>query len=175
MKNHFLTLAFLGLAIACTQPNTNQLESKEKEPAPAPASSGLSFSFSKQAQSIAPDNWCHVPFAEAAVVNADPANFERRLFTLSEGPHRVAIDYGTNVAAFVLQKKGNLVEVFTSENYPECLSNQVNFTIGNDGTSFRYDNKKLLNFDVKLLILPNGTQIALEMPANSGYGVIVRR
>ena len=116
-----------------------------------------------------------MPLPEAAVISADQENSRLRLFTLAGGPHRVVVDYGHIVGSFVLQKKWNKVEVFTSDNYPECLSNRENFEIKEGGNSFQYDNKKHIIFDVHLLPLANGTQIALEIDPDAGYGIIVRR
>lgn len=135
---------------------------------------GLTFEFGKTAPGGA-DNWCRLPLPEAAVITADPVNSNRRLFTLSDGPHRVVVDFGHIVASFVLQKSGNRIEIFTSDNYPECLSNRENFSIGANGTTFTYQNNKHIDIEIQIVPLPNGTQIAIEMAPGSGYGIIVRR
>ena len=161
----------LAFAMACTQ-TAKQPEAKEA------GNTGLTFAFSKQPATPgtnSSDNWCRVSFPEAALINADPVNSNRRLFTLSNGPNRVMVDFGNIVAAFVLKKSGNHVEIFTSDNYPECLSNRVNFSIAANGMAFHYDNQKHIDFDIQLVPLPNGTQIALEMAPDAGYGIIVRR
>ena len=175
MRNNYWWILALGFAMACNQ-TPQQPDSKQAEKNAGNA--GLTFAFSKQApvSGAAPGNkWCRVTFPEAAVISADPANFNRRLFALGEGPHKVMVDFTNMTAAFVLQKSGNHVEIFTSDNYPECLSNRLNFSIGADGTTFHYDNKMHIDFDMQLIPLPNGIQIALEMAPEAGYGIIVRR
>ena len=175
MSNKYCWAILLCLGIACKQ-TAKQAESAQGKSNTDNA--GLTFVFSKQASTPVggtKDDWCHVPLPEAAVINADPINANRRLFTLSDGPHRVAVDFSNIVAAFVLKKSGNTVEIYTSDNYPECLSNRSNFSIGADGTTFHYDNQKHIAFDIQLIPLSNGTQIALEMAPGAGYGIIVRR
>jgi hypothetical protein len=168
MNNHYwLVLSLCGL-IACNQ--SSPLEGSKN--------TGLKFAFSKQAPPMAAsaqENWCRVAFEEAAVIGADPINSNRRLFALSEGPHKVTVDFGNIVASFILQKSGNTVDVFTSDNNPECLSNRSNFSIGSPGTSFHYNNNKHIDFEVQLVPMANGIQVALEMAPGSGYGIIVRR
>lgn len=176
MKYYFLGwMLLLGFAQSCNR-TAKQPESRQSET--GDENSGLIFVFSKMTPATVAssgDNLCRTTLPEPAVMNADPANANRRLFTLSEGPHKVTVDFGNIVATFVLQKTGNQVALFTSDNYPECLSNKANFSIGADGTTFHYDNHKHISFDVQLVPLPNGTQIALEMAPDAGYGILVRR
>jgi hypothetical protein len=142
------------------------------------AAPGLRFVFSDLAPTQGAqsnNNWCRMPLPEAAVINADPANNNRRLFTLADGPHRVTISFGNIVASFVLLKKGDSIEVFTSDNYPECLSNRNNFSMLVHGQGFHYDNQKHIIFDVSAIKLANGTQIALDIDIQAGYGIVVRR
>ncbi len=173
MKQFFLLLLAVGFLLSCNetpkQPDAGQAAKNN-------GGEGLRFSFSKQPPGAGAGNdWCHLALPDAAVISADPANSNRRLFTLSEGPHRVTVDFGNIVASFVLKKAGNLVEVFNSDNFPECLSNSVNFAMGADGQTFKYNNQRYIQFEMQLVPLPNGTQIALEMAPGAGYGIIVRR
>lgn len=122
-----------------------------------------------------PNNWCNANFGEAALIGADPKNYHRRLFALSDIPVRVIIDHGHQSAAFMLYYRGNQVEIFTSDNMPACLSNKTNFQISPEGIAFRYDNKMDISCDVYLQALPNGLQIALDLPASGGHGLSVVR
>lgn len=172
MKQQFFLLLTLGFLLACNQ-TPKQADGQQ---AVTNNGGGLRFGFSKQPPGTSTSNdWCHLALPDAAVISADPANSNRRLFTLSEGPHRVTVDFGNIVASFVLKKAGNLVEIFNSDNFPECLSKSSNFTLGADGQTFNYDNQKHIQFEMQLVPLPNGTQIALEMAPGAGYGIIVRR
>jgi hypothetical protein len=168
MINNFWLFVLLCLVVACN-PTTPQEES---------GNTGLTFEFSKQPPPISAaekDHWCRFGFESAAVIGADPINSNRRLFTLSEGPHKVTVDYGNIVASFVLKKSGNKVKIFTSDNNPECLSNKSNFSIESTGTAFHYNNNKHIDFEVQLVPMANGIQVALEMAPGAGYGIIVRR
>lgn len=174
MKQYLFLLLTASFLLACNQ--TPKQADGQQPAATNSGSGGLRFSFSKQAPGTASSNdWCHLSLPEAALISADPANSNRRLFTLSEGPHRVTVDFGNIVASFVLKKTGNLVEIFNSDNFPECLSNSTNFKLGADGQTFNYDNQKHIQFEMQLVPLPNGTQVALEMAPGAGYGIIVRR
>ncbi len=173
MRNtSWILLLLAAWACACTE-NTKpgQLEKSGTNVGPT-------FAFSTQAlvSGDDPENrLCRVSLPEAVVINADPVNSNRRLFTLSNGPHKAFVVFGKMTASFMLEKKGNKVEVYTSDNYPECLSKKVDFSIGADGTTFRYSDRRYINFEIQLISLPNGTQIALEMAPGAGYGIEVRR
>jgi len=167
----FLIVGLFSCSETPKRSNSTQPENKK-------AGAGLTFAFSTQEMVSGDDpanSWCKVLFPEAAVINADPANSNRRLFTLSDGPLKAFVVFGKMTAAFILKKNGNKVDIYTSDNFPECLSNKVNFSIGADGTTFRYNNKMHIDFEIQLVPLPNGTQIALEMAPGAGYGIEVRR
>jgi len=108
-------------------------------------------------------------------VGADPKNFFRRLFALSNIPSLVTVDYGHLSATFMLHPKGNEVAILTSDNLPACLSNKANFFLAPDGLSFEYNNKRDIQFIVYLQSLPNGMQIALDLPKDAGHGLGVVR
>lgn len=122
-----------------------------------------------------PNNWCAASFGEVALISADPQNFNRRMFALGEVPCKVVVETGHFSAFFMLAKSGNQVELYTSDNLPACLSSKANFNISPEGISFRYDNKKGINFDVHLHDMPNGWQITIDLPPNSGYGITAIR
>ncbi len=173
MKPYYFLLLAVGFLLSC---NETLKQPEGGQAATNSGGGGLRFSFSKQLPGAGPSNdWCHLALPDAAVISADPANSNRRLFALSEGPHRVTVDFGNIVASFVLKKAGNLVEVFNSDNFPECLSNSANFTMEPDGQTFKYNNQRYVQFEMQLVPLPNGIQIALEMAPGAGYGILVRR
>lgn len=118
-------------------------------------------------------NWCATQYGNALLVSADPENFYRRLFMLSEVPTKVIIDYGHQTASFMLHRQGNQIEIFTSDNFPACLSNRANFQITPEGTAFRYDNKREVSCDVYAKTTADGTQIVLDLPSKGGHGLSV--
>ncbi len=118
-----------------------------------------------------PANWCMAQFGEAVMINADPKNFYHRLIALNENPIKLVVDFGHLAAAFMLCKVGDQVEIYTSDNLPGCLSNRKNFQLSPDGSSFRYDNLKEINFDVYFHELPSGVQIEIDLPANGNLGI----
>jgi hypothetical protein len=138
----------------------------------------LRFEFSKHKSTTDvsdPNNWCIARFGDEALIGADPNNFYKRLFALGDVPIKIAVDLGHQAAFLMLNRSGDLVEIQTSENQPACLSNKANFQINPDGTSFHYNNKMDIQFDVYLQELPSGVQIALELPPNGGHGLDVVR
>lgn len=172
MMRHVIGLALLAFVISCKEAG----KSPDGTQAAAPSKTeGLFFAFSSQSPDFAKEDYCHLPFSDVAVIQPDPSDVNRRLFALSDGPHKITVDYGNIVAAFILKKTGNEVDVFTSDNFPMCLSNKVNFSLKDGGTLFHYDNHKHINFDMRLVSLPNGVQVAMEIPVDSTYGIIVRR
>lgn len=132
------------------------------------------FVLSRQAPGVG-TNWCREPLRNAVPINADPANLNRRIFMIDDGPCYVTVGFGNIVASFALQKSGDRLEVFTSDNYPECLSNRNNFTIASQGNSFHYDNQMHINFDVFYQPQASGTQIVIEMPPETYYGITARK
>ena len=147
-------------------------------PAPAAPPSGLHFEFSAAAlsQSDDDDNWCRTQFPEAQPMYADPANSLRRWFALGEGTYHVVVDLGTTTASFFLRKKGDTVlEVLTSQQLPECASNKANFTMEAGGTRFRYNNQRLIDFDISAEETGDMLRIWIEMPVGAQYGLSVRK
>ncbi len=176
MQKFWLFFLLFGLT-SCQQTPAGSADEKKSG---ATTKSGYTFDFSPRkfgADFKDPANWCNIPLGEAALISADPQKYQRRLFALGEVPIRIIIDYGhqTATAAFMLQKEGNKVHLFTSDNLPTCLSGGTSFRINDDGLSFRYDNSRNIHFDVYLQELPGGIQIALELPEGGNHGLAVLR
>lgn len=170
----FVLLFSLASFAACTSSDPG----KVTQPNAAPPASGLQFKFSKAAMETGPEmtNWCHHRFPVAPVINADAANSNRRYFALGEGVFQVVIRLGTTTASFLLKKTGSdTIELFTSNQFPECLSNQVNFTMEDNGASFRYDNRHHIEFSVSAERVGGGLRIWLDLPPASGYGLTVHQ
>lgn len=170
LMKYLIFFSFVTL-VSCT--NSPKQSGKDVSP-----SSSLAFDFSAAAPATLmgdPKNWCAGSFSEAVFITAAPENSDRRLFALSNVPNRVAVDNGHLTASFMLLQSGNKVEILTSDNLPVCLSNRANFQIAPDGASFRYNNGRELHFDVYLQELPNGIQIAVDLPSGAGLGIGVAR
>lgn len=169
---YLLFLLFLLSQLACNQstPNTGT--------SPAKNGNYQRFQFSKRTATQDmndPANWCAGRYSEAALISADPKNFHRRLFALGDIPLRVVVEGGKLSSTFMLEPKGDHVEILTSENQPACLSNKANLQLSPDGLSFHYDNKMQIIFDVYLQELPSGIQLALDFPPNYTYGLTAYR
>ena len=166
----FLLLAALFL-VACTQSPS----------APAGAEKGAStgFQFSKLAPVSHPDaagNWCKNSFTDAAQINVDTANTSRRYFLLGDGVYRIATQLGNMTSSFLLRKKGDAgVELFTSDNFPHCLSRKEYFGLAEGGQFFSYDNGNGINYTVELQNSAEGTFIILVFPPDLTYGLNVHR
>jgi len=168
MKYLIFTFSILGLFSCSDTPGHIGGNPKNQQYA--------TFKFSEKASVINkndPYNWCNANYGEAVMVSADPKNFSRRLFLLHDKPCRVAVDYSHQTASFILKNSGDHVEIFTSDNLPTCLSNKANFQISPERTSFHYNNKMNINIEIQLQELPNGLQIALTLPPDSGHGLTV--
>ena len=166
-----LTLLILALVVfeGCQQ-------APKQTPSPSKQDSYSTFKFGSRSAALNPQdlsNWCATQYGNALLVSADPENFYRRLFMLSEIPTKVIIDYGHQTASFMLHRQGNQIEVFTSDNFPACLSNKANFQITPDGTSFRYDKKRAVSCDIYAKTTAEGTQIVLDLPSKGGHGLSV--
>ena len=135
------------------------------------------FVFSSQAPATGDGNdFCRKLLPDAVVINADPANTNRRLFMMSGGGvYKVTADFGNIVASFALQQSGENISVFTSDNHPECLSNRKYFTVSESGNILKYNNQQHIFFDVSFEKQDNSTLIVIEYPNNTYYGITVRK
>ncbi len=119
-------------------------------------------------------NWCNHSFREAVRLDAAPGNAKARVFTLGTGAHRVVVEAGNQTASFILKTAARqAVEVYTSANFPLCLSDRSNFRL--DTGNLHYDNGKGIQFSLQLTEYSNGLTITLEMPPDAGYGFLVHR
>jgi len=162
------------LFAACTSPDPGTAA----KPEAVPPASGVHFKFSKAAMETGREmtNWCYHRFPIAPVINADPVNTNRRYFAMGEGVFQVVILLGSTTASFFLKKSGNeTIEILTSNQFPECLSNHVNFTLEANGASFRYNNQQHIEFTVSAMAMGGGFRVWLEVPPASGYGLTVHQ
>jgi hypothetical protein len=162
-------LALTG--VFCTQPQAPEPKI-QKGPPPV-------FQFSAQNQIAgknAEGNWCYRYYSQAVPVSAPLDNSNRRFFDAPPGIYKVIVPLGTTTASTIIKSYGahRTMEVFTSDHFPECLSNTANFQISPDGSTLLYDNRGAIRFTVTAQ--PNGPymRIILDMPVGAGYGIEVR-
>lgn len=137
------------------------------------------FQFSKAAGVMHPEadgNWCRNQFTDAALINADAANPNRRFFLLGDGIYRVAAQLGNMTSSFMLRKTGaRSVDLFTSDNFPLCLSRREYFSLADGGAFFSYDNRKGINYTVELQSGAEGLFVVLVFPPETTFGLNVHR
>lgn len=164
-------LFFLCLLAACQSPTP----SGNKDQA---GNSGVHFQFSnaaREAELQDTRNWCTHSLHEAIRLDAGSGDANRRVFALGSGVHRVVVDAGGRTASLMLKKNtGSIVDVFTSANFPICLSDRTSFLLQPEDGILHY-NGKHIQFTVKLEERPNGLVVELEMAPGAGYGFLVHR
>ena len=151
------------------------------QPAAKPAvKDAVTFQFSKRASVTDlndKNSWCNNSgFTEATLINADPANSNRRFFLLGECVYGVRLQSGNAVSSFFLRKTGEKsIELFTSDNYPMCLSRRANFSMAGADTWFRYDNGHGIAYTVEAQASAEGLFAILTLPPTPTYGLTVHR
>lgn len=170
----FLFLLFGAMFNACRQP----AKPGDEQPAPI-AADAVTFQFSRAEMVPVLEkegNWCRRSYAEAIMISADPANFNRRYFRLDNGIFKINVRLGSTVSAFFLRRAGEKkVEVFTSKNFPECLSSTGNFTLNPDATMISCDNKKHIHYTVDARQDSAGLLLFIGLPTDAQYGLTVHR
>ena len=170
----YRTLFFLLVLAACQSPAPTSPAKVDQ-----PATAGPHFVFSTAARQTDlhdANNWCIHSFHEAIRLDGASGNANRRIFALGTGAHRIVVDAGGQSASFILKKSAaQTVEVFTSDNYPVCLSDRSKFSLDAGNRIFHYDNGRLIRFTAEVAEQPNGWVIALEMEPGAGYGFLVHR
>ncbi|MCC7246902.1 MAG: hypothetical protein IT269_14550 [Saprospiraceae bacterium] len=160
----FLLLLFVG----CQQPAAPKEDATSK-----PVLAPTHFEFSKKAPERERDlkNWCWQPSTDAQPINAEKDNLNRRYAVLTPGmAYRVGINAANSTAAFILRANASgVVELFTSNNFPNCLSNFQHFTLSPDGASLHYDNHHYIKFDSGVRQVNGATQFYVDMPADFVY------
>jgi hypothetical protein len=171
---YFLSAGLLIQALICLHCAGEPASAPPAAPAREPV-----FRFSRQDQITGrdePQNWCYQPYSQAVPVSAPLENSNQRFFDLPPGVYRLIVPFGKLTASIMLRSRGagKPIEVFTSDHFPECLSNAANFQISSDGASLAYDNRLGIRFS--LSAQPNGTAVRalLDLPLGAAYGTEVR-
>lgn len=123
-----------------------------------------------------PESWCNRPFSEAVLINTDPANVNRRFVVLGEGVYRIVVQGGNMSSSFFCRKNNDAkLEVFSSDNFPMCLSNRANFMINTDGNSFQYNNQRGIQYFVEAQPGNAEMPVFIEFQPGAQYGLAVHR
>ncbi len=169
----------LSLFCACADSAEKQEGKPPAEPGRIAANGAVTFQFSTAAAIPVLEkkgNWCRSSFPDAVLINADPANFNRRFFRIDQGVYKVGIQLGTTIGTFMLRDAGRKkIDLFTSKNFPECLSSLGNFTLSADASEVTYDNRHYIHFTVDVQQDAGGLVVFLEFPPGSEYGMSVHR
>ncbi len=138
----------------------------------------ISFHFSSapsvQAFKDARD-WCNLTFRKAFPFYAVSGNNRIRYFFLPDNATvRLAVNKDNITASMILRgSKGNQVEVFTSNNFPSCLSIHQNFKLSPDGRFLHYENDKNVSFDLTAEKQQEGfARVVITLPENVEYALL---
>lgn len=121
-------------------------------------------------------NWCYEEYPEAAVISGDPVNSNRRRFGMGTGVYKVTLNLGSSASSFILRYTSDgAIDLFTSDNYPLCLANRVNFVLDADARGFQYDNGHMFKYAVELEPQNGGGLfVAVDFSSGQQYGFTVK-
>jgi hypothetical protein len=123
-----------------------------------------------------PDNWCNPgPTApEGAPVGAEASNTNRRYFEIGDGTYHIVTRAGNTAASWMVRRlRDGGLELFTSANFPTCLSNRDNFSINPDGRGFYFDNGRGIAYPVEWLADGPTGRVTIEFAPGAYYGIEV--
>lgn len=143
------------------------------------APNGPYFQFAqgpKVLQYEAAGSWCDAHFPESPPLTGDPTNANLRRVGLSVGIYKATVSYGNIASSFMIRVNANqLVELYTSDHFPFCLSNQQNFKLSADGRSFDYNNNHHIRYTLELEQGQNGISMAFLYTAADNFGFSVHK
>ena len=172
----FLTLWALCWLVACAE--APKAPADNAPPAPASTPIGPAFVLSKSTPPVdkteRATNWCIARFGDPLVINAERVNTNRRYFYPGPGIHKLMVgpSGATAILLFRTQPGGNVL-VFTSDNFPECLSNTLNYSPAGGTASIRYNNRQNIDFRLDMEVENTRTKITVELPPAGAYGMSV--
>lgn len=176
MRN-ILIVFLLSVLFACSQAPAPKQQAAQQQNT---VEQGAFFRFS-EAAAVPPlqeaGNWCRLNFDEAVLINADPANVNRKFFRLDDGAVLRTVVRQGNAANFFFVRKSaeKTVEIFTGMNFPECLSGRGNYSNGPGAAMLTYDNRKSIRYNMEAQHNEHGLFVILEFPENTQYGLTVHR
>jgi hypothetical protein len=120
-------------------------------------------------------DWCNLTFRKAYPFYAESGNSRLRYFFLPDkSTIRLAVNRDNITASMILRSgNGEQIELFTSNNFPSCLSIHQNFKLSPDGAFLHYENDKRVSFDLKAeKVQPGFTKVVLELPQDVEYALL---
>ncbi len=174
----FVLFILAALILSCNSPASRQNKPGQNQSTQV-AADAVTFRFS-QTETVPvfekEGNWCKNSYTEAALISADQANYNRRFFRVDNGVFLVGVDGGGPVSSFMVRSAGEKkIELFTSKNFPECLSSLANFALSPDATTVTYDNKKKIRYVMDAQRDAGGLILFFDFPPGSQYGLSVHR
>lgn len=175
---YFPVLFLLFLANCDNEPKGTV--SAPKAPAAEASSSDLLFKPStvRGAEGTHTSNWCRRDFSSPVIVTADKSNMNIRRFYAENTTtvYKLAIGIDGITSSFFLKvPPTGTVEYFTSDNFPECLSNVANFTRSADGNTMFYDNKMKVDYQFTIKKEGQFRYVEFLFPEKSEYEMTVRK
>lgn len=116
---------------------------------------------------------CRRPFPEGVPINAANTPDKRRSFvTLKKGQYRIGILGANTLATMILNVgEGQEIEVLSSDQLPECLSNSRNLSLSPAADALRYNNMQYIDCTIRI---GQGAQrepvLTLEYDSANEYG-----
>jgi hypothetical protein len=171
MMRFFIYFLFLGCScgMSCTSntasENTAQQTSSENGP----------FSISKASRNAgtADDRAqpCTKSYTEGVPISPDANNPQNRIIgATKDGWYRIIVR-NQGAIPIILHKSGAKAALYTSLQYPECLSNRNYWSLSNDGSVLRFKGEKETEFE---LMANNGAWV-LQLPVGKVYGLMAYR
>lgn len=162
---------FLAAVLAHCTPSNPDVEKKKAQA----ATPEFRFSSAPAVQQLRePGDWCYETLSDAVVINAETKDYNRRYFFVGNGVYKILLRKNDRVASFfVNQNAGRPLELFTSSQFPFCLSSQKHFVI--EGNQVHYDNGQDIRFIMETQTVENARRITLVFPPDAGYGLTVHR
>jgi hypothetical protein len=119
-------------------------------------------------------NWCTAKFGANLLVNAEKLNTNRRYFYLLPGVTKLNIGPSNSSATLLLKPMPNgNVDVFTGNNFPECLSHPKNLSPAGGSASMRYYNRTNIDFRIDLQEEGTRPKVTVEFGPGTNYGMSV--
>lgn len=174
-----IAVFFLLLSTGACQSGAEAPAASQPPGKPTPTGPHFRLSSAKAVTGLlAEGDWCLGDFTEAVPLFPHRTDFNKRYFVLGDGLYKAVARGESGAATFFVRRAGSgqAVDVYTGANFPACLSEPKNFSLGADGSGFQYDNGYAQNgtrFGVGLTA--DGSQVEFNLPAGAVYGMTVHR
>lgn len=177
---------FFFITMICLGGCANEAAEQQKSPPPGstalPATEAaaqgpawLVFSRLPLVKGAEASNMCRPKFDETTPLFPVENDPNRRYFNVQSGLYAVVVSAGNSRTNFMLRANNGVLELITSEQYPECLSRKSSFHMNDTGTGFLYDAGKYAKFSMEVQKSDSGFRVDLFWDASKQFGLTVRR